>query len=128
MAVEVVAGSVTTDIEQRDKHLKSGDFFELEEYPTITFHSTAVRLTGGTASRSMATSRSRTSRSPSRSRVSTSGGGRAWTASRCSRPPPRRRSKREDWDINWNMAVETGGFLVSKKIDIEIEVEAHKVG
>jgi polyisoprenoid-binding protein YceI len=35
---------------------------------------------------------------------------------------------REDWDMTWNMAVETGGFLVSKKIDIEIEVEAHKVG
>ena len=34
---------------------------------------------------------------------------------------------REDWGINWNMAVETGGFLVSKKVDLEIEVEAHKV-
>ena len=33
---------------------------------------------------------------------------------------------REDWGINWNMAVETGGFLVGKKVDLEIEVEAHK--
>ena len=32
-----------------------------------------------------------------------------------------------EWGINWNMAVETGGFLVSKKVDLEIEVEAHKV-
>ena len=31
---------------------------------------------------------------------------------------------REDWDLTWNIAVETGGWLVSKKIDIEIEIEA----
>src|SRR3990172_8895959 len=32
---------------------------------------------------------------------------------------------REDWDMTWNVAVETGGFLVGKKVDLEIEVEAH---
>ncbi len=31
---------------------------------------------------------------------------------------------REDWDLTWNMAVETGGWLVSKKIDIVIDIEA----
>ena len=36
--------------------------------------------------------------------------------------------EREDWDLTWNMAVETGGFLVSKKIDLVIDVEAKKVG
>src|SRR2546426_413099 len=35
---------------------------------------------------------------------------------------------REEWDMTWNMAVETGGFLVGKKVDLEIEVEAHRVG
>ncbi len=30
--------------------------------------------------------------------------------------------------MNWNMILETGGFLVSKKIDLEIEVEALKIG
>jgi polyisoprenoid-binding protein YceI len=35
---------------------------------------------------------------------------------------------REDWGMTWNMAVETGGFLVGKKVDVEIEVEAHRVG
>ena len=34
---------------------------------------------------------------------------------------------RDDWGVSWNMAVETGGFLVSKNVDLEIEVEAHKV-
>ena len=36
--------------------------------------------------------------------------------------------EREDWDLTWNVAVETGGFLVSKKIDLVIDVEARKVG
>ena len=33
---------------------------------------------------------------------------------------------REDYGMTWNMAVEAGGVLVGKKVDIEIEVEAHK--
>src|SRR5437870_1835502 len=45
--VEIKAASLQTNQEQRDEHLKSGDFFELEKYPLITFHSTAVRPTGG---------------------------------------------------------------------------------
>ena len=35
---------------------------------------------------------------------------------------------REDWDLTWNMAVETGGFLVSKKVDIEIDAELQLIG
>ena len=41
-------GSVQTNYEQRDDHLKSADFFEVEEHPTMSFRSTAVRHTGGT--------------------------------------------------------------------------------
>jgi polyisoprenoid-binding protein YceI len=36
--------------------------------------------------------------------------------------------EREDWNVSWNMVLETGGFLVSKTIDLEIEVEALKTG
>jgi polyisoprenoid-binding protein YceI len=35
---------------------------------------------------------------------------------------------REDWDLTWNVAVETGGLLVGKKVGLEITVEARKVG
>src|SRR5205807_4668022 len=41
--VEIGAGSVSTGNDDRDAHLKSGDFFDVEHYPTITFASTAVR-------------------------------------------------------------------------------------
>ena len=36
--------------------------------------------------------------------------------------------EREDWDLTWNVAVETGGWLVGKKIELVIDVEAFKVG
>jgi len=35
---------------------------------------------------------------------------------------------REDWDMTWNMVLETGGFLVSKRVDIEIETELQLAG
>lgn len=41
--LEIDAASIKTDSERRDGHLKSGDFFEVEKYPTITFKSTGVK-------------------------------------------------------------------------------------
>jgi polyisoprenoid-binding protein YceI len=45
----VDVSTLSTGDAQRDGHLKSGDFLSIEEYPTITFTSTAVRPTGGTS-------------------------------------------------------------------------------
>ena len=57
---------------------------------------------------------------------SSSAGGRA----RAPKPPlaafsAKTEIDREDWDMTWNVAVETGGFLVGKKVQIEIETELH---
>ena len=46
--VEVKTASVETNFQQRDDHLRSADFFESDEYPVMTFDSTAIRHTGGT--------------------------------------------------------------------------------
>src|SRR5213594_2515571 len=43
--VEVKTSSITTHTEQRDEHLRSADFFEIEKYPTLRFSSTAFRPT-----------------------------------------------------------------------------------
>jgi len=89
--VEVKTESITTHTEKRDQHLMSGDFLETEQHPVLTFTSTAVRPTGGTSFELDGTSRSRTSRGPSPSRESSSGGAPIWKRSRCS---PRRRRRR----------------------------------
>ena len=126
--VEVVAGSVTTHFDQRDNHLKSGDFFELETYPTFSFRSTAVRVTGDTTFEVDGDLTIKDITNP----VTLKGEYLGWGPDMEGNPMFAASAKttvdREDWDMTWNVAVETGGLLVSKKIDIEIEVEAHKVG
>ncbi|OZD08109.1 hypothetical protein CH275_06030 [Rhodococcus sp. 06-235-1A] len=44
---EIDVASITTDNEQRDGHLKTADFFEVEKFPTATFKSTSVKADGG---------------------------------------------------------------------------------
>src|SRR2546430_3741892 len=45
--VSVTTSSVSTGDERRDDHLRSGDFFQIDEFPTLTFESTGVRPTAG---------------------------------------------------------------------------------
>ena len=126
--VEVVASSVTTHVEQRDNHLKSGDFFDLETYPTFSFRSTAVRITGGDTFEIDGDLTVKDITNPVTLRGEYLGWGPDMNGAPMFAASAKTTVDREDWDMTWNMAVETGGFLVSKKIDIEIEVEAHKVG
>ena len=126
--VEIQTASIKTDTERRDDHLKSGDFLLIEEYPVITFTSTAVRPTGGTGFELEGDLTIKDVTRP----VTLSGEFLGAGPGMDGKTPllaatARTTIQREDWGVNWNMAVETGGFLVSKNVDLEIEVEAHKV-
>jgi polyisoprenoid-binding protein YceI len=125
--VEVKTGSITTHMEKRDQHLMSGDFLEIEKHPVLTFKSTAVRPTGGT---SFELDGDLTIKDITRP-VTLSGEFLGWGPNMEGEPMLAASAKttidREDWGITWNMAVEAGGFLVSKKVDLEIEIEAHRV-
>jgi polyisoprenoid-binding protein YceI len=126
--VEIKTASIQTNTEQRDQHLKSDDFLNVEKWPVMTFRSTAVRHTGGanfeldgeltirdvTRPVTLQGEYLGTETNPSGVTVL------AATAKTV--------LEREDWNVSWNMVLETGGFLVSKKVDLEIEVEALKVG
>jgi polyisoprenoid-binding protein YceI len=122
--VEIQAASIITHTEQRDGHLKSPDFLDVEQHPTLTFRSTAVRVTGDDT---FELDGELTIRGVTRP-VSLSGeylglsknpyGKTVFAATAATS------IEREDWDMTWNVAIETGGWLVSKKVDIEIEVEA----
>ena len=126
--VEIRTASIQTNTEQRDEHLKSDDFLNVEKWPVMTFASTAIRHTGGpnfeldgeltirdvTRPVTLSGEYLGTETNPSGVTVL------AATAKTV--------LEREDWNVNWNMILETGGFLVSKKVDLEIEVEALKTG
>ena len=126
--VEVVAGSVTTHVEQRDNHLKSGDFFDLQAHPTFAFHSTGVRVTGDDTFEIDGDLTVKDITNPITFKGEYLGSGPDTEGQPMFAASAKSTVNREDWGMTWNMAVETGGFLVSKKVDIEIEVEAHRVG
>jgi polyisoprenoid-binding protein YceI len=128
VSVEIQTASIKTDTERRDDHLKSGDFLLIEEYPTITFTSTAVRPTGGTSFELDGDLTIRGITKPVTLTGEFLGAGPGMDGETPILAATARTTiQREDWGVNWNMAVETGGFLVSKNVDLEIEVEAHKV-
>lgn len=125
--VTIYADSINTRDEQRDGHLRSPDFFDVEQYPTLTFKSTKVeqpspnngRLIGDLTIRGVThevaldVDYSGVVKSPF---GSTSAGFSAKTT-----------INRKDWGLNWNVALETGGWLVSDQINVEIELELVKV-
>ena len=126
--VEVKTASIQTNTEQRDQHLKSDDFLNVEKWPVMTFDSTAIRHTGGATFELEGdlTIRDVTRRVTLAGEylgTSTNPGGKTVLAATA-----KATLEREDWNVSWNMLLETGGFLVSKTVDLEIEVEAIKTG
>src|SRR5437870_299867 len=125
--VEVKTGSITTHTEMRDQHLMNGDFLDVDKHPVLGFTSTAVRSTGGT---SFELDGDLTIKDITRP-VTLSGEFLGWGPNMEGQPMLAASAKttidREDWGMTWNMAVETGGFLVGKKVDLELELEAHRV-
>lgn len=122
--VEIDATSITTNQGMRDDHLRSGDFLEAETYPKLTFKSTEVRPTGGNGFELVG---DLTIKGVTREVVLEAeflGSGPGLQGGTVAAFSAKTEIEREDWDMSWNVAVETGGLLVGKKVRIEIDVEA----
>jgi polyisoprenoid-binding protein YceI len=128
LQVEIKAASVQSNVEKRDQHLTSGDFLEVEKYPVLTFTSTAVRRTGDAGFELDGDLTIKDLTSPVTLIGEFLGAGFDMQGEPVFGASAKTTIEREDWDVTWNMALETGGVLVGKSIDIEIEVEARKVG
>jgi polyisoprenoid-binding protein YceI len=124
--VEVDTASVTTDNEQRDQHLHSSDFFEVDAHPKMTFRTTAFRPTGGTRFELEGDLSIKGTTKPVTLKGEFLGWGKdAWGNDRLFAEATTR-VNREDWGLLWNMAVELTGFLVARDVDLEIQVQAAK--
>ena len=124
--VEIVAASVNTNQEMRDDHLKSGDFLLTQEHPTITFRSGAVRPTGGNTFEldGELTIRGITKRVTLESEFG--GTGLNMQGSPVLGFSAKTSIDREAFDITWNAALEAGGVMLGKKVEIQIDVELLK--
>jgi len=121
----IKAASITTGVADRDNHLRSGDFLQTEEFPTIEFQSIGgVKEVNGTE---FVLPGQLTIRGVTRSvdlKVEFEGAGRNPYGKDIFGFSASTEIDREDFGLTWNVTLETGGVLVGKKIRIEIEGEA----
>jgi polyisoprenoid-binding protein YceI len=122
--VSIDAASIDTREPQRDAHLRSPDFLDVEKFPTITFKSKRVELAGENRYRVVGDLTIHgTTREVTLDVEQTGRGKDPWGNERVGFAA-RTSINRVDYGLKWNQALETGGVLVGEKVDIEIDVEA----
>ena len=120
---EIDLSSIDTGNEQRDDHLRSADFFDVANTPTMTYRSTGIRPDGDDfVLDGELTLRGVTREVPLRLELNgfgpdAYGGIRAgFTATG--------EINRHDFGVNWNAAIEAGGVVVADKVTLHLEIEA----
>ena len=123
VTAEIDLASINTGSEQRDGHIRSADFFEVETYPTMTYRSSGVRLEDGEyVLDGDLTLKGVTKNVPLTLELNgfgpdPYGGTRAgFTATG--------EINRRDFGVNFHAALETGGAVVADKIALHLEIEA----
>jgi polyisoprenoid-binding protein YceI len=126
--VTIEAASIDTGIVDRDNHLRSADFFDVEKFPELRFRSTRIEKTGDDRYRIIG---SLTIRDVTREVVlDTEYGGRAkdpWGSERMGFLA-KAKIDRKDFGLRWNQVLEAGGVLVGDQIEIDIDLEAARAG
>ncbi|MDX1647895.1 MAG: YceI family protein [Longimicrobiales bacterium] len=126
VSVTIDAASIDTGVSDRDDHLRSGDFFDVETYPSITFESKRISgpvregrdfeivgdltIHGVTKEVTLAAAFDGTGTDPW-------GGTRAGFTAETE-------IDRRDFDLTWNQALETGGILVGNEVNVSLQVQA----
>lgn len=122
--VTIKAASIDTGTPDRDKHLRSPDFLDVERFPEIRFKSTKIELTGGMELRVTGDLTIRDVTKPVVLDAEFQGIALdPWGGTRAAFSATTE-IDREEFGASWNMALETGGWLVSKKVRIELEAQA----
>ena len=126
LEVAIDAASIDTGVADRDAHLRSADFLDVERFPELTFTSTQVEragqdrlrvngqltIKGVTRDVTLDVEHLGLAKDPW-------GNERAAFTARTS-------VDRREFGLTWNQALETGGVLVGERVDIEIEIQAVK--
>jgi polyisoprenoid-binding protein YceI len=128
LEVEIDASSIDTQDETRNTHMRSNDFFGVEDHPTITFRSTGVRPGDGETEWKVDGDLTikGTTRPVTVDLEFLGGAIDPWGNQRIGFSGVVPKVNREDWGLTWNAALETGGFLLSKDVRLEIEAELIK--
>jgi len=122
--VTIDATSIDTGTAQRDTHLRSADFFDVETFPELRFRSTRIEDAGGGRLRVIGdltirdvTREIALDAEPAGRGMDPWGNERIGFAAKAS-------IDRKDFGLKWNQLLEAGGVLVGDKVDIELDVQA----
>jgi len=124
VSIDVV--SIDTRDEKRDGHLKSGDFFDVEKFPAITFKSTKVEKVSDSTAKVTGDLTIRGVSRPVVLDVTYAGQAKSPWGTTSAGFSASTKISRKDWGLTWNVALETGGVLVGEDISIAIEAELVK--
>lgn len=123
----IETGSVDTHDANRDGHLRSPDFFDAEQFPRMTFVSKRIEKVSGDQYKVIGditikgVTREFTFDVTNEGRGKNPWGGEIWGFSATAA------LNRKDFGLNWNVALEAGGWLVGDQVKIRIEMELVKV-
>jgi polyisoprenoid-binding protein YceI len=124
LEASIDAASINTRDSQRDTHLKSADFFDVEKFPTLSFRSTRIRHVGD---QELAVEGELTIHGVTRKVVFAVEGPTApakdpWGNTRMGLSATTK-VNRKDFGLTWNAALETGGILVGDEVTITLDVQ-----
>ena len=123
--VRIEAASINTRDDNRDNHLRSPDFLDVDKYPYVTFRSKRVEALDESHGRIVG---DLTIRGVTREvvlDVEYAGQSRMWGKTSAGFSATTR-FNRKDWGLTWNQTLESGGLLVGEQITINIELEIVK--
>lgn len=125
-SIDVKIASVDTGIADRDGHLRSGDFFDAETFPLMTFRSTEAQQLGGDEYRITGELTIKDVTRPLS--IDLEFGGAATDVYGNERVGFEGSAEilRSDWGLTWNAALETGGVMVSDKVKLTFDISAIK--
>jgi polyisoprenoid-binding protein YceI len=118
----VGVASLNTGVEQRDGHLRSADFFDTDNHPTATFTATRVEPKGGSDYRVSGDLTIRGTTRPVAFDVEMLGFYTGMDGARRAGLHATGRINREDFGLTWNVALESGGWLVGREIKLELDL------
>ena len=125
--VTIQVGSVDTGQEQRDAHLRNGDFFDAENYPTMTFTSTSVEQVNDDTYRLTGDLTIKDTTKPISIDFEFTGSAKDPYGNLRAGFEGSTTINRKDWGVSWNAALEAGGVLVSDKVTLEFDISAVKL-
>jgi len=124
--VQIEAASIDTRDEKRDGHLRSPDFLDVDQFPYLTFKSTRIEQIGDSNAKLIGDLTIRDVTHEVTLDVEYAGQAKTPWGTTSAGFSAHTKINRKDWNLNWNVALETGGWLVGDQITINIDLELVK--